>query len=234
MDPVPDTSWPRPRTPRISARASYAAHAVLARNGAYRALASFVERHPGLERAFTSAERFTKNKLFGCRMCAQCALPATAYACPMTCPKQLRNGPCGGVGMDGSCEVYPGDALRAGCRPTSARTPRPCPDLRRLQRPIDQRKWDQSSWINFWLGRDEGLWTDDRAIARQPDLLHEPLSSDGARRGPTTSHCSRLQARLAAGAFAVTAELGPPRGAERQGLPPQGASCCATGSTPPT
>ena len=41
-------------------------------------------------------------------MCGQCALPVTAYACPMTCPKQLRNGPCGGVGMDGSCEVYPG------------------------------------------------------------------------------------------------------------------------------
>ena len=34
-------------------------------------------------------------------------------------------------------------------------------DLRRLQRPIDQRKWGQSSWVNYWLGRDDDLWTDD-------------------------------------------------------------------------
>jgi hypothetical protein len=29
-----------------------------------------------------------------------------------------------------------------------------------LQRPIDQRRWGQSSWINFWQGRDEGLWVE--------------------------------------------------------------------------
>jgi hypothetical protein len=32
-------------------------------------------------------------------------------------------------------------------------------DLRRLVRPIDQRKWGQSSWINYWRGRDARLWT---------------------------------------------------------------------------
>jgi len=59
---------------------------------------------------FTGAERQTKQELFGCRMCGQCALPVTGYVCPMGCPKELRNGPCGGVGADWSCEVYP--ALR--------------------------------------------------------------------------------------------------------------------------
>jgi hypothetical protein len=33
--------------------------------------------------------------------------------------------------------------------------------MRRLQRPIDQRKWGQSSWVNYWLGRDDDLWTAD-------------------------------------------------------------------------
>jgi Methylene-tetrahydrofolate reductase C terminal. len=56
---------------------------------------------------FTTTERLTKDTLFGCRMCGQCALPVTGYVCPMGCPKELRNGPCGGVGADGGCEVYP-------------------------------------------------------------------------------------------------------------------------------
>ena len=103
----------------------------------------------------------TKAPLFGCRMCGQCALPVTGYVCPMGCPKELRNGPCGGVGADGSCEVYPErrcvwvDAYdRAASQGRSA-------DLRLLLRPIDHRRWGQSSWLNYWQGRDEGLWTGD-------------------------------------------------------------------------
>ena len=47
-------------------------------------------------------------------------------------------------------------------------------DLRRLQRPIDQRKWGESSWVNYWLGRDEGLWTrsaDVRSIRLELPML---------------------------------------------------------------
>ena len=32
-------------------------------------------------------------------------------------------------------------------------------DLRLLHRPIDHRRWGESSWLNYWQGRDEGLWT---------------------------------------------------------------------------
>jgi hypothetical protein len=78
----------------------------------------------------------------------------------MTCPKQLRNGPCGGVAPNGDCEVYPG--LRCVWLIAYERAEREgrVRDLRRLQRPIDQREWGRSSWVNYWLGRDEGLWTD--------------------------------------------------------------------------
>src|SRR5215213_8699734 len=100
------TDLPRPFRPRTSARAMTAMHSVLDRNALWYGVAVFLQKVPPLYQAFTFAERVVKARLFGCRMCGQCALPATAYACPMSCPKQLRNGPCGGVGTDGSCEVY--------------------------------------------------------------------------------------------------------------------------------
>ena len=34
---------------------------------------------PPLYKAFTWAERVVKERLFGCKMCGQCALPTTAY-----------------------------------------------------------------------------------------------------------------------------------------------------------
>ena len=40
-------------------------------------------------------------------MCGQCVLHDTGLTCPMTCPKTLRNGPCGGVRANGHCEVKP-------------------------------------------------------------------------------------------------------------------------------
>jgi hypothetical protein len=45
-------------------------------------------------------EKAVKGPVFGCRMCGQCVLHSTGLTCPMTCPKQLRNGPCGGVRPD--------------------------------------------------------------------------------------------------------------------------------------
>jgi hypothetical protein len=52
-------------------------------------------------------ERVVKGFLFDCRMCGGCVLSQTGMSCPMNCPKQLRNGPCGGVRENGSCEVSP-------------------------------------------------------------------------------------------------------------------------------
>lgn len=58
-----------------------------------------------LEKPFSLLEKLIKGFLFDCQMCGQCALKATGMSCPMNCPKQLRNGPCGGVSAGGQCEV---------------------------------------------------------------------------------------------------------------------------------
>ncbi len=52
-------------------------------------------------------EELAKRLIFDCRMCGQCVLHSTGMTCPMTCPKNLRNGPCGGVRENGNCEVVP-------------------------------------------------------------------------------------------------------------------------------
>jgi hypothetical protein len=52
-------------------------------------------------------EDVVKVPLFGCQHCGECILSSTAYICCQNCPKRMRNGPCGGTGDDGSCEVYP-------------------------------------------------------------------------------------------------------------------------------
>ena len=63
------------------------------------------------ERRFSRFLRFfedvTKVPVFGCQHCGECLLTSTAFICSQRCPKRLRNGPCGGTGEHGSCEVYP-------------------------------------------------------------------------------------------------------------------------------
>jgi hypothetical protein len=148
-----------PYRPRLPGRVSYALHTILRPNALYGGLAGLIERRRRTYRWFTRAERATKERLFGCRMCGQCALPVTGYACPMTCPKQLRNGPCGGVSPGGWCEVHP--ELRCVWVTAFDRAERAGrgDDLDLLQRPVDHREWGRSSWVNYWQGRDDDLWT---------------------------------------------------------------------------
>ena len=60
-----------------------------------------------LDRPITWSEKIIKRFLFDCQMCGNCVLSSTGMACPMNCPKTLRNGPCGGVRANGNCEVKP-------------------------------------------------------------------------------------------------------------------------------
>jgi len=52
-------------------------------------------------------EDLIKIPLFRCQKCGECVLSSTAWICCQRCPKRLRNGPCGGTGEGGTCEVYP-------------------------------------------------------------------------------------------------------------------------------
>jgi len=60
-----------------------------------------------VEAPIALVERGVKGLLFDCKMCGQCVLSSTGMSCPMNCPKQLRNGPCGGVRPGMYCEVKP-------------------------------------------------------------------------------------------------------------------------------
>ncbi|NOD47128.1 MULTISPECIES: methylenetetrahydrofolate reductase C-terminal domain-containing protein [unclassified Ruegeria] len=60
-----------------------------------------------VERPIALVEKGVKTLLFDCKMCGQCVLSSTGMSCPMNCPKQLRNGPCGGVRPGEFCEVKP-------------------------------------------------------------------------------------------------------------------------------
>ena len=77
-------------------------HIVVALDPAFRRIG-----YGRLENPVAAAEKLLKGLLFDCQMCGQCVLSSTGMSCPMNCPKQLRNGPCGGVREGGFCEVKP-------------------------------------------------------------------------------------------------------------------------------
>jgi methylenetetrahydrofolate reductase (NADPH) len=121
-----------------------------------RPVAARVDRSPRAKRLFGRLEHQSKVALFGCLNCGDCALFDAAYICPMSqCPKQQRNGPCGGS-YEGWCESYPHE--------------RQCVWVQAYNRlkafgeeekiggyivpPCNWKLWETSSWLNFYLGRD--------------------------------------------------------------------------------
>jgi hypothetical protein len=102
-----------------------------------------------------AAEYAVKKPVFGCRMCGQCVLHSTGMTCPMNCPKQMRNGPCGGVRPNGHCEVKPEMRcvwLKGYER--SRKLPLWQDEYNELRPPVDNRLWGTSSWRNLLSGRD--------------------------------------------------------------------------------
>jgi len=101
-----------------------------------------------LEAPFVFIERHVKGLLFDCQMCGQCVLSSTGMACPMNCPKNLRNGPCSGVRPGDWCEVEPDmkcvwvEALHG-----AARMKYGVHKIAVVQPPVDQSLKGSSAWL---------------------------------------------------------------------------------------
>jgi hypothetical protein len=101
------------------------------------------------------AEELAKEIVFDCRMCGQCILHSTGMTCPMTCPKNLRNGPCGGVRANGHCEVKPEmRCIWVEAYERSLDMHVHGHEMMWLQPPVDRRLQGTSAWINMLTGAD--------------------------------------------------------------------------------
>jgi hypothetical protein len=99
-------------------------------------------------------EHIIKKPVWGCQMCGQCVLHNTGLTCPMGCPKNMRNGPCGGVGPNGECEVKP--AMRCVWLKAHERDAR-MPwrgRVRLINPPVNWALKGSSAWLNFLSGRE--------------------------------------------------------------------------------
>ena len=154
-----------------------------------------------LDRALVFFERPAKKLLFDCKMCGDCLLSSTGMSCPMVCPKNVRNGPCGGVRDNGFCEVDPDlpcvwvDGWD-GIKKSST--------VKRYLMPRKQADFDRQG-TSAWVREIE---------RRSPHIEIQPIHSPAydavpdERRSPYPPNS--FEALLKAGGFAVTAELSPP------------------------
>ena len=186
-----------------------------------------VQRESLPMRLFTSAEKAIKGALFGCRMCGNCILQETAFVCPMTCPKGLRNGLCGGA-TPKACEVDPSRPCTWYKIYERAEKMDRLDKLLEINAPIDGHRAGHETWletVRLWRDRDEGprpveFFTDRDKFNKEWDQFFYDLRQPDWWQGDadyhppaTTEPVSQLEANLRSGAFVITAEIAPPLGA---------------------
>lgn len=107
------------------------------------------------ERLLLWSEELAKGYLFNCQMCGQCILHSTGMTCPMNCPKNLRNGPCGGVRADGHCEVIPEmPCVWVQAWRRSQHMARYRDEILLIQPPVNRALEHTSAWVNMLEGID--------------------------------------------------------------------------------
>ncbi len=110
--------------------------------------------HERLEAPAALVERQVKGFLFDCQMCGRCVLSATGMSCPTNCPKSMRNGPCGGVRPDGSCEVKPEMPCVWVQAFEGSRRMAKVERIAELQTPVDHRLAGRSAWLGLLRERE--------------------------------------------------------------------------------
>jgi methylenetetrahydrofolate reductase (NADPH) len=109
-----------------------------------------------LDGPFTRVEHLIKLAMSNCQQCGDCALLDIAYMCPMSqCPKNQRNGPCGGS-CNGYCEVYPEKKKCFYVRAYEMLKAYHEEDTlgETILPPVNWELHHTSSWTNYFLGRD--------------------------------------------------------------------------------
>ena len=101
-----------------------------------------------LDKPFAAVEGAVKGFLFDSQSCGQCTLGETGMACPMNCPKTLRNGPCGGVRQNGGCEIKPEmTGVWVNAWEGSQKIGAPEDTIKIIQPPVDNRLKGRSAWL---------------------------------------------------------------------------------------
>lgn len=160
-------------------------------------------------------EKFAKQAMFDCSMCGTCILSSTGMSCPMTCPKNLRNGPCGGVRAGGFCEVEPEmrcvwlDAWAGASVMRGGRA------IEHVQPPLDRTKTGRSSWAAMIADGPPGRGhaTAGSRVSRG-DKSSSADAKTAERGAGDPRPASGLARALASGKFCVTAEFNPPDSAD--------------------
>lgn len=110
-----------------------------------------------VEKPVAFVESKVKGFLFDCQMCGDCVLSSTGMSCPMNCPKQLRNGPCGGVRANGHCEVKPEMRCVWVEAYKGSRLMNDSEAIEDIQIPIDRSQWGRSSWLKVAREKSQDL-----------------------------------------------------------------------------
>jgi methylenetetrahydrofolate reductase (NADPH) len=119
----------------------------------FKSVFGWMDRRPALAAGFERLELAFKEPVFGCQACGNCVLGYTEYVCPMTCPKNLRNGPCGGT-FNGQCEVLPDRACVWVKVYDRAQDAQRTEELKTYIPPRKRSLQGTSSYINYFLDRD--------------------------------------------------------------------------------
>ena len=131
-----------------------------------------------VDRWMQPLEDLSKSVIFDCRMCGQCILHSTGMTCPMTCPKNLRNGPCGGVRSNGHCEVIPEmECIWVSAFERSQLMPNFGSEMMLLQPPVNQLIEGSSAWINMLTGKDRELPSGWKEMSPSPVIKLEDVEA---------------------------------------------------------